>query len=96
MANVIEQLRYLDDQLQVCTLTAHQAELVRVHRLMGLQLRAARLQGECLTRHDAFFGLTAMTLFKMIVIVVMNSSDSHDRMKQATLWNLIGRAGSFV
>lgn len=50
MANALEQLRYIDEQLVTFALTPDQAELVRVHRLMGLQLRGARLQGKTLLK----------------------------------------------
>lgn len=46
MATALEQLRYIDEQLANAALPSDQAELVRVHRLTGLQLRNQRLQGK--------------------------------------------------
>jgi hypothetical protein len=37
-------MRYLDEQLNSAALPPDQAELVRVHRLTGLQLRQERMQ----------------------------------------------------
>lgn len=45
MATALEQLRYIDEQLATAALPQDQAELVRVHRLTGLQLRTQRMQG---------------------------------------------------
>ena len=46
MATALEQLRYIDEQLAAAALPPDQAELVRLHRLTGLQLRNQRLQGQ--------------------------------------------------
>ena len=46
MATALEQLRYIDEQLEKAALPPDQAELVRVHRLTGLQLRSQRMSGE--------------------------------------------------
>lgn len=48
MATALEQLRYIDEQLATAVLPQDQAELVRVHRLTGLQLRTERMQGSFL------------------------------------------------
>lgn len=45
MTTALEQLRYIDEQLAGAALPQDQAELVRVHRLTGLQLRTERMQG---------------------------------------------------
>lgn len=46
MATALEQLRYIDEQLATAVLPQDQAELVRVHRLTGLQLRTQKMQGK--------------------------------------------------
>ena len=45
MTTALDQLRYIDEQLAGAALPQDQAELVRVHRLTGLQLRTQRMQG---------------------------------------------------
>lgn len=45
MATALEQLRYIDEQLASAVLPPDQSELVRVHRLTGLQLRSERMHG---------------------------------------------------
>ena len=53
MTTALDQLRYIDEQLAGAALPQDQAELVRVHRLTGLQLRTQRMQGKQLDKESS-------------------------------------------
>ena len=46
MATALEQLRYIDEQLERTALSADKLEAVRAHRLTGVQLRQQKMAGK--------------------------------------------------